>query len=97
MAKRKTFKMHSKNASHHSPTFWIEKATEKDKAFFLGLGFEVLTLKYPESFGGDQEHLIFNGSSIFGMWTPEEYNRIVTAICDEYQCKSITIYEPNNF
>lgn len=80
-------KLFSQNANSKQPTFWVENYNEKEKEVFLKLGFEEKLSKIPQAFRGKNDRggdtLQFKGSGFFGMFSEEEYNKIVETIFKE--------------
>jgi hypothetical protein len=60
------------------PFFWVEDYSQEDKEFLEGIGFVEHKSKVPNGFGTDV--MDFKGSGIFGLWTQEEADRIMSAI-----------------
>jgi hypothetical protein len=65
-------------------SFWVEDYTDEEREFFLSIGFEETIYRMPESFGGDQRNLGYQGSKPFGSWSQEEINKIAHAIYDQF-------------
>jgi len=95
-------KLFSKNANAKIPHFWVENYTDKEKEFFLKLGFTENKSVIPEAFrcdgrGGDT--LVFKGSGFLTMFSEEEYNTVTRAIFKELlpNRKRLTIYQDYEF
>lgn len=92
----------TKNIKGKKPSFWVENYTEAEKQFFLGLGFTEKLSKIPLAFRGKNgdiggDTLEFQGSSIFGMFSSEEYDRFFDAITKFTKRKSLKLYEQNPY
>ena len=96
-------KLFSKNAKAKIPHFWVESYDEREKEFFLKLGFTENKSVIPKAFRGDGgrggDTLIFKGSGFLTMFSEEEYNKITHAIFKELlpNRKKLTIYQDYEF
>lgn len=78
--------------------FWVEDYTEEEKEFFLSIGFKETVQKIPESFGGDNKWLSYQGSELFGSWNQEEMNKIVQEIFKQFpELEDIEVHEMNPY
>jgi hypothetical protein len=95
-------KLVSKNPDYSKPSFWVENYTEAEKQLFLGLGFTEKLSNVPIAFRGKNgdvngDTLEFKGSSMFGMFSSEEYDRFFDAITKFTRRKTITINAMNPY
>jgi hypothetical protein len=96
-------KLFSNNSKSKKPTFWVECYNEEEKKFFLALGFEEKISAIPDHVrdengrGGNTLH--FKGSQIFGLFSEEEYDKIVHAIFKDLlpNRKRLTVYQNYEF
>lgn len=67
--------------------FWVEDYNEKEKEFFLSLGFNERIVMMFEPKG----YLEFKGSGVFGFWSDIELKRICDAVKAYFNLKQIKV------
>lgn len=86
----------SKQPKSKTPHFWVEDYTEKERDFFISIGFKERKPNVDPVVAKAfklKSTLEFEGSDIFTFWTKEEADKILIAIGKEFKLKKITIHQ----